>query len=55
MRAGAREWRGSNSPWLGVDLLELELMRGDDLTADVEDEEPRRGGALVNGTDESWV
>lgn len=50
------QWRGSShSPWLGVDLLELELVRRDNLTADVEDEEARRGSALVNGSDESRV
>ena len=33
------------------DLLELGLVRGHDLAAVVEDEEPRAGGALVDGAD----
>ena len=43
--------QGVNLPRLGVDLLELQLVRSDDFTTDIEDQEPRRGGSLVNGAD----
>lgn len=48
-----RQWwsqRKDDLPWVGVDLLELELVSSNDLTVGVEDEEAGARGALVNST-----
>lgn len=48
------QWQcvGQYSPRVRVDLLELKLMCDDDLSAGVENQKPRAGGALVNGANE---
>lgn len=42
-------------PRMWIVLLELDLMLGDGVTALVENEEPRAGGAVVDGTDKRLV
>lgn len=43
------------SPGVGVDLLKLNLVHRNNLTAVVEDDEAGAGGALVNGANKGWV
>jgi len=40
---------------LGVDLLELDLMRSNGLTVTVEDEKTGAGGSLVDSTDKDFA
>lgn len=46
---------GLSLPWLRIDLLEFQLVRSHRLSLLVEDQEPRTGGSLVNGTNEDFV
>jgi hypothetical protein len=43
---------GWDLPWVGMVVLELDLVACDRLTKGIEDDEARRCGALVNAADE---